>query len=366
RFDGARRLRVGFLASTFRDCTAGRYFERWITGLDPRRFERFAYHTAASSDAFTERIAASVDHFVPLRASAQETAARVHSDALDLLVYPEVGMDALTYVLAALRLAPVQCAAWGHPVTTGSASIDYFLTCGAMEPEDASTHYSEHLVRLPGIGVDYARPAAPAVRQRADFRLPERARVYACPQSLFKIHPAMDDLFARILAADAEGVLVFFQAATEAVTRKFAARVQRALAAHGVPPRGQLKFLPRMPGAQFREVLALADIVLDTVLWSGGNTSLDAFAAGAPVLALPGRFMRARQTFAMLAEMELPELIAESSDDYVRKAVAIAGESGRRAALGEAIRDRSARLFGHEHALDAFQDALARMAARNA
>jgi len=59
-FDGARRLRVGFLASTFRDCTAGRYFERWITGLDAGRFERFVYHTAASSDAITQRIAASV------------------------------------------------------------------------------------------------------------------------------------------------------------------------------------------------------------------------------------------------------------------------------------------------------------------
>ena len=38
-FDGARRLRVGFVGSIFRECTAGRYFERWITGLDSGRFE---------------------------------------------------------------------------------------------------------------------------------------------------------------------------------------------------------------------------------------------------------------------------------------------------------------------------------------
>jgi len=36
-FDGARRLRVGFVSSVFRDTSAGRYFERWVTSLDVPR-----------------------------------------------------------------------------------------------------------------------------------------------------------------------------------------------------------------------------------------------------------------------------------------------------------------------------------------
>ncbi|HXN16055.1 MAG TPA: tetratricopeptide repeat protein, partial [Usitatibacter sp.] len=129
RFDGGRRLRVGFLGALFRDCTAGRYFERWITGLDPRRFERFVYHTAPLSDHFTQRIASHSEHFAPLHLGPREAAARLLADELDVLIYPEVGMHSLTYLLATLRLAPVQCAGWGHPVTTGSELIDYYFTC---------------------------------------------------------------------------------------------------------------------------------------------------------------------------------------------------------------------------------------------
>jgi protein O-GlcNAc transferase len=157
---------------------------------------------------------------------------------------------------------------------------------------------------------------------------------------------------------------VFFQAGSEAVTRRIAARLQRALERRGVPPRGQLKFLPRMDAARFREVLALGHVVLDTVRWSGGNTSLDAFAAGAPVLTLPGRFMRGRQSFAMLREMDLDDLIARSHDEYVEKAVAIACDTPRREALRLAIAERNPRLFGQRPALDAFQEALLALAAR--
>src|SRR5688572_8989637 len=62
-----RRLRVGFVGGIFRDCTAGRYFERWITGLDPKRFERRVYHTAPVVDEFTRKIAAGADRFATLR-----------------------------------------------------------------------------------------------------------------------------------------------------------------------------------------------------------------------------------------------------------------------------------------------------------
>ena len=63
------------------------------------------------------------------------------------------------YALASLRLASRQCAAWGHPVTTGLPTIDVFFTSAAMEPDDAANHYSEKLASLPGIGTRYAAPA---------------------------------------------------------------------------------------------------------------------------------------------------------------------------------------------------------------
>ncbi len=359
---GGGRLRVGFAGTIFRDCTAGRYFERWVTGLDGERFERFVYHTAPLSDAFTQRIAGASEHFTHLLAGTRAIAERIAADGLDVLVHPEVGMGSTSSLLAALRLAPVQCAGWGHPVTTGSDAIDAYFTCAAMEPPDAAGHYVEPLVGLPGIGVEYAMPATDGPMPREHLGIAPGRRVYACPQSLFKVHPDMDALLARVLAADEAGVLLLFQAPSPAVTRAFAARLQGALEREGVPPRGQLKFLPRMDGASFRRVLAAADVVLDPVRWSGGNTSLDAFAAGTPVVALRGRYMRARQTAAMLDLMGLAALVADSPEAYARTAVE-AARPGRNAEWRSAVAARRGRLFGDAAATQAFAEALIRLAA---
>ena len=362
-YDGSRRVRVGFFGNVFRESTTGRYFERWVTSLDPARFESFVYHAAPASDALTGRVASAAGHFFDRRLDTRATAELIRSHALDILVYPEVGMNSMTCVLAALRLAPVQCAGWGHPVTTGSDVIDYYLTCAEMEPPDAQQHYTERLVGLPGLGVDYAMPAAEAPAQRSALGLRDDAHVYCCTQSLFKIHPEMDALFARILAQDPRGVLVFFQAPARAVTEQLASRMQRALAACGVAPRGQVKFMPRMPGgAAFRRALGAADIVLDTVRFSGGNTSLDTFAAAVPVVSLEGRFMRGRQTAAMLSMMGLRRLVARDADEYVRLAVEVARDRDLQASIRAAIAVGREALFGRPEPVAAFADALERMA----
>lgn len=67
---------------------------------------------------------------------------------LDVLLYPELGMDPLTPQLAALRLAPVQVASWGHPETTGMPTIDHYLSAELFEAADSEEYYSERLVRL--------------------------------------------------------------------------------------------------------------------------------------------------------------------------------------------------------------------------
>jgi len=363
RFDGTRRLKVGFVGNLFRDCTAGRYFERWATGLDAGRFERFVYHTAAVSDAFTGRIAAAVEHFSVMRASGRDAAAALFDAQLDVIVYPEVGMTPLSYLLAALRLAPVQCAGWGHPVTTGSDAIDRYFTCAAMEPADAAGHYVERLARLPGLGVDYAMPEVLPPFPRAQLGVSAEQHLYACPQSLFKVHPEMDALFADIVAGDAGAVLLFFQAPARAVTAQFAARLERVLAERGVRPGRQVKFLPRLAGADFRRVLGAADVILDTVRWSGGNTTLDALAAGAPVVTLPGRFMRARQSAAMLGMLGLDDLVTATPREYVRTALDLARDADRNACVRTAIAQRRAALFGQRSSVEAFAETLLNAAA---
>ena len=134
------RLRVGFASAFFHVGTAGRYFRSWITDLDRDRFEVYVYHLYPGLDDIAREITARADRFVEFggsRARPSVVAPVIRDDALDVLVYPELGMDHTSFALAALRLAPRQLAGWGHPVTSGHATIDGFISCADMEPPDA-------------------------------------------------------------------------------------------------------------------------------------------------------------------------------------------------------------------------------------
>jgi predicted O-linked N-acetylglucosamine transferase (SPINDLY family) len=339
------RLRVGFLSSFFRDCTVGKYFRSWATDLDRGRFETFVYYTGHVADEFSAGLARRVEHHRRVLDTATRIADVVLADGLDVLVHPDVGMDTASYLLAGMRLAPVQCAAWGHPVTTGQPAIDHFLTCGAMEPEGAQAHYSERLVRLPGIGTRYARPGPAGTKSRGDLGLPESGTLYLCPQSLFKIHPDNDQLFARVLAREERAMLVFFRDHDEPLTAHYRERLFRALAQAGIAGPSRTVFLPRLDHADYLRVNELCDAMLDTLHWSGGNTTLDALASGLPVVTAAGHFMRGRQSLAMLRLAGVEELVARNEDEFVAIASRLAAERSWRAGVVERIREGSGRLF---------------------
>ena len=358
RATGQRKIRVGFVGKWFFSCTAGNYFERWITRLDASRFECFVYYTGQTSDEVTARIGAAAEHFTRLQSDTRSNALTIRADELDILIHPEVGMSTGSYLLSSFRLAPIQCAAWGHPVTTGNSAIDVYFSCAQMEPEDYQAHYSERVLLLDGIGVDYAMPPADEPGIRSDFGLPATGRLYFCPQSLFKIHPDMDEAFAKILEGDSAAVLVFFQADSRVVTFAFADRLIKTLAARGINAKGQLKFLPRLNARSFRQALRIADVLLDPFHWSGGGTSLDAFAGDVPVVTLPGRFMRGRQTAAMLQMMDVNALVTADVDGYVKTAIEVATNKTLNHDLRAVINANKRALFDRDDLNDQFSDAL--------
>jgi CRISPR-associated protein Csy1 len=336
-----RRLRIGFVSAFFRDGTVGRYFEHWITDLPREAFEVIVYHLQPARDAVAEHLAARADHFryCP-RFRPSQVASRVREDSPDVLVFPELGMDTTTFAVAALRLAPLQCAAWGHPVTTGLATIDAFFTADAMEPPTAEAHYTERLVRLPGIGTRYGLPASPEPAPRDALGLPSDGPLLLCPQSLFKIAPDDDTLFARVLAALPKARLVLFEGRHPALT----ARCLERLAAAGVS-RDRLVVRPQCRHDVYLQINLACTAMLDTLRWSGGNTSLDALACALPVVTLPGRFMRARQSAAMLKLAGVEELIAHDADQYVDIAVRLVNDESWRDAISTRLRDAQSRVF---------------------
>ena len=360
------RIRVGFCSHFFFNCTVGRYFASWITRLDRSRFEVFVYYTNEWIADDTRTIAAAADQFRHLPGRSYDVVAQeIAGDAVDALVYPELGMHGETFSLASLRLAPVQVAGWGHPITTGLPNIDYFVSSREMEPEEGAASYRERLVLLPGLGTHYATPAAPAQASREEFGLPADATLYLVPQSLFKIHPENDTLLAHVMARDANGRLVFFAAPYDSVNATFRARIAATLKSRGLKVEDRVIFLPYMTHAEYLRVNAVCEVMLDTLHWSGGNTSLDALACGLPVVTLPGPLMRGRQSMAMLRLLGMDELVAADVSDYVAKAVKVGTDRELRAALSARIKAGLATLFDRDEPIRELESFL-EMAVREA
>ena len=186
----------------------------------------------------------------------------------------------------------------------------------------------------------YYRPQA-SVGERQDFGLPAHGNLYLCPQTLFKFHPDFDALLAGILRADPESRLVLI----DDVSKHLRQRLHSRFAASMPDVAQRIVFLPRQSGEAFSRLVAACDVMLDTLHFNGMNTSLEAFAAGTPVVTLATELQRGRHTAGMYRRMQIDDAVALDAEDYVRIAVSLGRERDRRQALSRKILERSEVLF---------------------
>ncbi|MFY8136006.1 MAG: hypothetical protein ACOVKS_13470 [Aquimonas sp.] len=355
----ANLMRVVLVGSVFRDCTAGAYFGGWIHWLREAGFEVVVYQLGPHRDAETERMAAASSrfHYIDEATPLESVAEQLRAESAGLILYPELGMDSRLYPLAALKLARRQAMAWGHPVTSGLRSLDAYLSCAEMEPADAAQHYIEPLRLLPGLGVDYRRPPLPSPAGRTELGLPERGPLLLAPQSLFKLHPDNDALYAELLQRLPQANLLLFDdrpAWREALTH----RLQRA----GIDTT-RLHWLATGSRARYLQINAACDLMLDSRHFSGGNASLDALQAGLPVLTTPGLFVRGRQTAAMLSRIGLRErLCVDAPAQFADRAVELI-ESGEAQTLRSTITQRLPDLFEADAARRSFVEHIRQLTA---
>jgi predicted O-linked N-acetylglucosamine transferase (SPINDLY family) len=319
-------LRVGFISQFMYHHSIGKTTRGLIAELSREHFEIHAlfvppFVTDDVSSFIRDRADQTVDLLPTLEGARRQIAAL----ELDVLFYQDIGMEPFTYFLAFSRLAPVQCLSFGHPDTTGIPNMDYWVSSDLFEPPDAQEHYSEQLALLHNLGTlaYYHRPTPPdPLKPRAAFGLPADANVYLCPQTLFKFHPDFDQLLGNILRADPRGLVVLVESKNPQWVELLHARFAR----HVQDVASRIVFVPPQSGPDFANMIAVSDVMLDTIHFNGMNTSLEAFAVGTPVVTLPKDFQRGRHTLGMYTRMGIRDCVAGSEDEYVRIATRLATE----------------------------------------
>ncbi len=372
------RLRIGIFSRYFRIHTVSRLYAGWFEKLDRRRFKLFGYHVGEEDDPVRRLLASRCEVFRPLGRAIMAAQSRpfaerfadlgrtVAADRLHALLFPEIGMDATTYYLATLRLAPVQAVGIGHPVTTGLPNIDYFLSGELIEPEGAEKHYSEQLIRLPNISLRLFDPAAAprtARRARGGFGFAADDVVYLSSQSLMKYLPRYDRIFPAIAKAIPNARFAFIRPGQPTQEAVFLSRLTRAFAAEGLERDRFCRFFDSLPMTEFSDLNDAADVYLDTPGWSGGHTTHEAIAAGLPVVTLPGQFMRGRVSHGMLRMIGVEDTVAKDVDDYIAIAVRLGNDEGWRRQMRAKIEANRGKLYDDQACVRGLEDFLIRAVA---
>lgn len=331
---GRRRLRLGIVSSHIcRHSVWDMVLKGLVAHIDRSRFELYFYMLGGGRDAQTDWARQQADGWRDVSEHGQDPQRWlkcIADDAPDVLFYPELGMNGLSYLLASMRLAPVQAAGWGHPVTSGLAAVDHYFSAALFESQTAQSHYRESLVLLPGTGSCTRYEEAPADEApELEARMKDIGGVrMLLPHAPFKLHPQGDALLVRIAQACPQARFLFVRDAMfGAISDIVMTRIAAAFVQAGLNPAAHLFALPWQRRSTFARLLELSDIYLDWPTFSGYTTAWHGVHSGLPIVTLEGAGMRQRLASGLLRRIGRADTIADSADAYVAIAAGLAAEA---------------------------------------
>jgi protein O-GlcNAc transferase len=330
-----RRLRVGYVSPDFRNHCQSFFTVPLFSSHDRENYEIVCYSDVVRGDHITERLRSHADLWrITIGLTHVRLAQQIRADGIDILVDLTMHMARNRLMAFARKPAPVQVSWLAYPGTTGLAAIDYRITDPHLDPPGLfDGYYSEESIRLPDTFWCYD----PLEQETTVSDLPAKAKghvTFGCLNNFCKINPQVLKLWARVLkAVNGSRMIILANAGSH---RDHAAELMVAEGVNG----DRLAFVSQQPRQQYLKHYHEIDIGLDTFPYNGHTTSLDSFWMGVPVVTLCGQTVVGRAGLCQLMNLGLPELIAASPDDYVRIAVALAGDVPRLSGLRATLRAR--------------------------
>ena len=349
-------IKIGFVSSFFKSHTVSKLFKNWILKLDPKYFKRFVYYVGNELDHTTNEIKKNVDYFFN-HTEVDRLINQIFQDNLDVLIYLDIGMKPIIQILSSLRLSPIQCNTWGHPVTSGFKNIDYYFSSELMEDQNSQKNYSENLIMLPNLGINYDFPNLSNIK-KPNILNKSNSTIFLNLQSLFKLLPQDDHIYLDILKKNSNCCFWFIHGKNNSVTSIFKERISKLFKKEGYNFKKYSYFHPRCSQEEFFGLIEESDIILDSFNWSGGNTSLEAISLNKPIVTYPSTFMRGRHTYGILKILDIDETIAISKKNYVEIAVKLANEKNFRNSIVDKIKKNKNKLFNDDISLKFLEEVI--------
>lgn len=346
------KIRLGIVSHYFCDHPVWHAITKgWITQFNLDLFEIHIFNTGGREDRETDLAKRRGESYTNNGESTMEMADLILHKQLDILLFPEIGMDVATKALACLRLAPVQIVSWGHPETTGLPTVDYFLSADSFEPKDADRNYREKLITLPQLGTYVESEVVETIELNlSDFGISSTSPILLCPGSPSKYSPQQDASFIEIAKAVGDCQFIFFDFQKE-LTFALHSRLSKAFLDAGLNPDTYIQFIPFLKKEEFYSLMLQADLYLDTIGFSGFNTALQAIACNLPIVTMDGPYMRGRLASAILRHLKLGDFITATNQEYIDTAVGLIQNKALRQSHQERIAKSQLTLFNNADAI---------------
>jgi predicted O-linked N-acetylglucosamine transferase (SPINDLY family) len=321
--DTNRRLRIGYISPDFCRHSVSYFFEPLLSNHDREKFEVYCYSCVERPDETTDRLKRVSSKWRECVGLEDDLIVKmIREDRIDILV------DLAGHIATRIRLpvfskraAPVQVTWLGYPNTTGLSTIDYRITDSIADPDGISDRlHSERLVRLP-YGFLCYRPEtdAPEVRPA-----PADSNGFVTFGS-FNMIPKLSDVtitvWSSILKAVPDSRLILkTYSLIDGLTRN---RVAAAFSRQGIAPERINMVGAFLSVRDHLDLYGEMDIALDPFPYNGTTTTCEALWMGVPVLTFLGDRHAGRVGGSILRQLGLNELVAESIEDYVNRAIAL-------------------------------------------
>jgi len=337
--DPNRQLRIGYISPDFRDHSVMFFFEPLIDGHNRDVVELYGYGNVTSPDHVTERLKSKFDVYRPVYGlDSKEIEDLIKRDCIDILVdlaghMGGAGLDAMAH-----KPAPIQVTWLGYPDTTGLSQIDFRFTDLIADPPGSEKFCTEELVHLPDCFLCYGPgDVIPPVST-----LPCEQRGYVTFGSFnnsAKLNEKTIELWSNILKAtpNSKLLLKFKSGQFDEVRALFVSRFEK----YGVSE-DRLMTSGWLQSPAHLELYHQIDIALDTFPYNGTATTCQSLLMGVPVISLAGEHHMSRVGLSLLKNVGLEFFVASTPQQYVSKAVVLAGQTESLSKIRASLRARMA------------------------
>jgi len=321
------KIRIAYFSPDFRNHPVAHLTSELFELHDRDKFEVLAFSLQKSpiGDEISFRLRNGFDRFIDadnisdskIAGLARELGVDIAIDLAGPTQYSRTG-------IFSYRAAPIQVNWLGYPGTIGADFIDYIVADRTVIPESHKQMYSEKVIYMPDTYIvdDSKRIASCRIFTREECGLPENAFVFCCFNNDYKFNPEVLDRWSKILLKAKNSVFWISEN-----NEHFRVNIKAEFKKRGIDSI-RIIFAPRLPlMADHLARYALADLFLDTNPYNAHTTAVDSLKAGVPVLTLKGQSFASRVAASLLHAIGLPELIADTKEEYETLAIELATNS---------------------------------------